>query len=256
LNGRRKLGSRWINLEPGRSSLPHAGSSLNTPAEAWRELELPFQKKITIDITRREGGQETRSQLILAPGSEPDLRIEIKNMEVDELIGMKKSYSPRPEADFEVYADLLKDPLPPDENPSFQVRAVRRASISARARQRAARSISPQRLSRGDEPMIADPVEISVDLKIDLDREEAIDPGDPAYRPILENLQGNILKKAPLHPAGRLIEEFAVVCGEESHGVDGELAGLPVRLFPFGSVGVVQIRGRAAMPAAKHDIWS
>lgn len=72
-------------------------------------LDLPFQEKVEINVERREDGKISASNLILkGPGN---VQIEIKNMEIDELIGMKKSYSPRPEADFEVYADILAQPI-------------------------------------------------------------------------------------------------------------------------------------------------
>jgi hypothetical protein len=74
-------------------------------------LDLPFKEKIEINIERREDGKISPSQLILRPPSRSNFTIEIKNMEIDELIGMKKSYSPRPEADFEVYADILAQPI-------------------------------------------------------------------------------------------------------------------------------------------------
>jgi hypothetical protein len=73
-------------------------------------LDIPFKEKIVIEITRKIEGRVEPSKLILAPSGHGSggLEIEIKNMEIDELIGMKRSYSPRPEADFEIYADLLK----------------------------------------------------------------------------------------------------------------------------------------------------
>jgi hypothetical protein len=73
--------------------------------------DIPFKDKVVIQTTKRIAGRVEPSELVLTPSGHGngDLEIEIKNMEIDELIGVGRSYSPRPEADFEVYADLLKD---------------------------------------------------------------------------------------------------------------------------------------------------
>jgi hypothetical protein len=76
--------------------------------------DIPFKEKVVIQTTKRIEGRIVPSELVLTPSGHGggDLTIEIKNMEIDELIGIQRSYSPRPEADFEVYADLLKNRPP------------------------------------------------------------------------------------------------------------------------------------------------
>jgi hypothetical protein len=93
---------------------PPGNPEFNQQIAVSFHLDIPFKEKVVIKVTRRADGREEESHLVLAPSGHGSggLELEIKNMEIDELIGMKRSYSPRPEADFEVYADLLANKPP------------------------------------------------------------------------------------------------------------------------------------------------
>ncbi|HEY2292083.1 MAG TPA: hypothetical protein VGM86_15395 [Thermoanaerobaculia bacterium] len=91
--------------------VPPGNQKFNQKIALAFNWDIPFKDKVVIRTTKRIEGRVEPSDLVLTPSGhgDGDLEIEIKNMEIDELIGVSRSYSPRPEADFEVYADLLKD---------------------------------------------------------------------------------------------------------------------------------------------------
>ncbi|HEV7787313.1 MAG TPA: hypothetical protein VGQ28_18365 [Thermoanaerobaculia bacterium] len=90
--------------------VPPGSATFNQRIATSFSLEVPFQNTVEIAATRPANGNLTRSRLVFSPSSGKDLQIEIKNMEIDSLIGLEKAYGPRPEADFETYADLLLSP--------------------------------------------------------------------------------------------------------------------------------------------------
>jgi hypothetical protein len=86
-------------------------ASFNQRIATALALDIPFKRRIIFDMVRRIDGQQETSRLVLRPSDGGDLDVEIKNMEIDDLIGIRKNYSARLEADFEIYADLLLNPL-------------------------------------------------------------------------------------------------------------------------------------------------
>jgi hypothetical protein len=83
-------------------------------------LEIPFQEWVEFHVIRRAEGREQESFLRLkppVPGG--DLDVDIKNMEIDELIGVKRFYSRGTVADFEVYSELLAQPVMGANGPTY-----------------------------------------------------------------------------------------------------------------------------------------
>lgn len=83
-------------------------------------LEIPFQERVEFQIVRRaEGREETRVLRLKPPVQGGDLEVDIKNMEIDELIGVKRFYSRGTVADFEVYSELLAQPIVGANGPTY-----------------------------------------------------------------------------------------------------------------------------------------
>jgi hypothetical protein len=74
------------------------------------QLDVSFEKQIEIKMVARRNGMAKESSLVLAPRNGNDLQIEIMNSEIDRFIGMDPAASPRVEADFEIYEELLENP--------------------------------------------------------------------------------------------------------------------------------------------------
>ena len=70
-------------------------------------LEIPFGKTVEISMSRPNGSRIENRRLVFSPAAGKDLQIAIRNMEVDQAIGVPHDYSSRATADFEVYAELL-----------------------------------------------------------------------------------------------------------------------------------------------------
>jgi len=89
-------------------------SSFNRRVATSFELEVPFNKTVTIRMVANRNGIRTESRLVLKPALGDELQAMqagIANMEIDRFIGMDPASAPRVEADFEVYADLLEMPI-------------------------------------------------------------------------------------------------------------------------------------------------
>lgn len=87
-------------LEPG-------ASTFNQRIATSFVLQVPFQKTVEIRMERPKSGRTERNNLVFSPAAGKDLQIDIKNMEVNELIGFDSAYGPRATADFEIYGELL-----------------------------------------------------------------------------------------------------------------------------------------------------
>lgn len=92
--------------------VPPGSPNFNQRIATALSLEIPFREKVTFKMTRRIDGRAEENALVLKPLDGGDLDVELKNMEIDELIGVRKNYSARLEADFEIYAELLQNPVP------------------------------------------------------------------------------------------------------------------------------------------------
>lgn len=83
-------------------------------------LEIPFQDWVEFHFLRNAEGREEKSTLHLKPSAPGrDLNVDVKNMEVDELIGVKRFYSRGTVADFEVYSELLAQPIVGANGPTY-----------------------------------------------------------------------------------------------------------------------------------------
>jgi hypothetical protein len=91
----------------------HPGSpTFSQPVATHLALDVDFERHVEIVMTRRENGKPEEQKLVLVPKGD-EMKIEIKNVEVDEMIGIEDRFvGRRPEADYEVYAGLSED-LPP-----------------------------------------------------------------------------------------------------------------------------------------------
>jgi hypothetical protein len=75
------------------------------------EFTVPFSSTVAIRTVTNRNGKTTTGELMLRPLNGGDLQIEIMNMEINRLMGMDGAGGPQAEADFGVYADLLKKPI-------------------------------------------------------------------------------------------------------------------------------------------------
>lgn len=92
--------------------LPPGSQSFNQRIATSFVLEIPFQKTVEIGLERPKGTGVDPRKIVFAPPAGKDLVIDIKNMEVNQLIGFDMAYGiPQATADFEVYADLLQNPI-------------------------------------------------------------------------------------------------------------------------------------------------
>jgi hypothetical protein len=70
-------------------------------------FDVDFSEKVEIAMTRRDDDGMRKSVLALKAPSDGPLRLALKNVEIDSLIGISAAYSDKlPEADFEIYAEL------------------------------------------------------------------------------------------------------------------------------------------------------
>jgi hypothetical protein len=92
--------------------LPPGSASFNQRIARSFALDVPFQSKVEIVMERPNGTKVESRNLTFSPKAGKDLLIEIKNMEVNQLIGFDLAYvAPRATADFEIYAELLLSPI-------------------------------------------------------------------------------------------------------------------------------------------------
>jgi hypothetical protein len=91
--------------------VPSGPSKFNQRVATTFELAIPFSSTVAIRTVANRNGRTTQSDLMLRPTKGGDLQIEIMNMEINRLVRMDPAYGPRAEADFGVYADLLKEPI-------------------------------------------------------------------------------------------------------------------------------------------------
>jgi hypothetical protein len=90
--------------------LPPGSQSFDQRIATSFALDIPFQKTVEIAMERPNSAESRR--LIFSPGQGKDLLVDIKNMEVNQLIGFDMAYGiPQSTADFEVYVDLLLNPV-------------------------------------------------------------------------------------------------------------------------------------------------
>ncbi len=92
--------------------VPSGPSKFNQRVATTFELAIPFSSTVAIRTVTNRNGRTTQGDLMLGPAKDGDLQIEIMNMEINRLVRMDPAYGPRAEADFGVYADLLKEPIP------------------------------------------------------------------------------------------------------------------------------------------------
>jgi hypothetical protein len=90
--------------------VPPPDKDFNQRVATSFEFAIPFSSTVTIKTSAIRNGKAAESQLIFKPASGGDLQIEIMNMEINRLVGLDPANGPRAEADFGVYADLLKSP--------------------------------------------------------------------------------------------------------------------------------------------------
>jgi hypothetical protein len=103
--------------------LPPGSAAFNQRIARSFALDIPFEKKVEIMMKRPNGTQMDTRRMIFSPKAGKDLLIDIKNMEVNELIGFDMAYgTPRATADFEIYAELLLNPIQDKEPRPFLVR--------------------------------------------------------------------------------------------------------------------------------------
>ncbi len=89
--------------------LPPGSQSFDQRIATSFALDIPFQKTVEIGMERPNGAPK---KIVFSPAPGKDLVIDIKNMEVNQLIGFDMAYGiPQATADFEVYADLLLNPV-------------------------------------------------------------------------------------------------------------------------------------------------
>ena len=86
-------------------------SNLNRRVATSFELEMEFQEKVTFNMVANRKGKTTNEQLVLAPKYGDTVQVGIVNMEIDRFIGLDPTTAPRVQADFEVYFDLLQEPI-------------------------------------------------------------------------------------------------------------------------------------------------
>lgn len=73
------------------------------------EFAVPFCNSVTIRSSALRNGKTTVGDMIFRPVGGSDVQLEIMNMEINRLVGLDPANGPRAEADFGVYADLLKE---------------------------------------------------------------------------------------------------------------------------------------------------
>ncbi|HEY0514007.1 MAG TPA: hypothetical protein VGH73_19015 [Thermoanaerobaculia bacterium] len=91
--------------------VPPVSPNFNQRVATSFEFSIPFSNSITIQTVANRSGRTTPSELVLRPDGGGDIQIEIMNVEINRLVGLDPASGPRAEADFGVYADLLKNPI-------------------------------------------------------------------------------------------------------------------------------------------------
>ncbi|HEY0558352.1 MAG TPA: hypothetical protein VGG20_29140 [Thermoanaerobaculia bacterium] len=86
-------------------------SSFNRRVATSFELQIDCRERVEIQMTAIRNGRKTLSKLILISKDGADIQIGISNMEIDRFIGMDPADGPRGQGDFEVFTNLLTDPI-------------------------------------------------------------------------------------------------------------------------------------------------
>jgi hypothetical protein len=97
--------------------VPAVASKFNQRVATSFEFSVQFGSTVRIQIAAKRNGKKTNSELILRPAGKGDLQINVMNIEINRLVGLDPASAPLPEADFEVYSDLLKTPPIPGKIP-------------------------------------------------------------------------------------------------------------------------------------------
>jgi len=86
-------------------------STLNRRVGISFGLEVSCQERVEIRMTAMRNGTTTTRNLVLVSRDGANIEVGISNMEIDRFIGMDPADGPRAQADFEVFSNLLTDPI-------------------------------------------------------------------------------------------------------------------------------------------------
>ena len=110
-----KLNTRKLSDDP--STFVHGSPTFKQRIAIELKFEVSFTRTVAIEMKR--AGNPQADRLVFTPPAGANLKLELKNVEIDESIGIPRSYGSRAEADFEVYTQLLPPGSPARVNPAF-----------------------------------------------------------------------------------------------------------------------------------------